>query len=397
MEKLTYDVVIVGGGVIGQTLAHQLAQLDLQIAIVDRMAFSQQTIGDDFDPKVYALNQQSQRILQTSGSWSQLARYAIYHEMMVWDERGGGEIHFSCQEVVEPNLGCIVEDHVLKQAILSTSQTQPQIDLYPHQQLTQLRIEPKQACLASTTHQWDAQLIIGADGARSWIRDQAGISVKQWCYGQQAIVAVVRTQAAHQRVARQCFSQTGPLAWLPLPDDHQCVIVFSTNDAQQYMQMKEASFADYLTQLAGARLGKTQLVSQRLTFPLMMKHAQQYTQHRLALVGDAVRAIHPLAGQGMNYGLQDVASLTNVVAQQYRSRRDYGAWHNLRAYERARKVASWQVIAAMEILKQVFVHPSRPLAVLRSAGLNLVDQLPGLKRYLIGQALQPGEMMEPIR
>ncbi|NKB46833.1 MAG: hypothetical protein GKR77_03520 [Legionellales bacterium] len=390
MEKLIYDVVIVGGGVIGQTLAHQLAKMGLELAVVDRNAFTLPAIGNHFDAKVYALNQRSQQILQDAGSGTRLTRYAPYHEMMVWDQRGGGKIHFSCQEVAQPSLGCIVEDQVLRHAVLTHSQAQPQIDLYPQQQLTQLHIEPQHACLTSPTHQWKARLIIGADGGQSWIRQQAAIAVKQWSYAQQAIVAVVQTKASHQNIARQCFTPTGPLAWLPLPDEHQCVIVFSTSEDQRYAQMNEALFADYLTQLAATTLGETQLVSQRMMFPLTMRHAKYYTQHRLALVGDAVRTIHPLAGQGMNYGLQDVAELVELIRQHHQARRDYGAWHNLRAYERARKAASWQVIAAMESFKQLFTHSSRPLAVLRSAGLNFVDQWPWLKRYFIAQALGIG-------
>jgi 2-polyprenylphenol 6-hydroxylase len=387
MGELTHDIIIVGAGVIGQALANTLAGAGMQVALIERHTLTQSAVTDDFDPKVYALNHESQRLLTAIDCWPQLARHAVFHDMTVWDERGGGNIHFSCQDVAKSSLGHIVEDKVLAQAIFSCSQAQPQIDLYSNHQLTELMVTNDAATLTSGAQQWRAKLLIGADGGRSWVRQQADIACHQWDYRQQAIVAVVKTQQAHHHVARQCFTKSGPLAWLPLPDKHHCVIVFSSSEFAYYSQLTDAAFNDYLSDSSITQLGDTQLVSQRMMFPLMMRHARQYTQHRLALVGDAVRTIHPLAGQGMNYGLQDVASLAEIILQHYRAKRDYGAKHNLRAYERARKAASWQVITMMEGFKQLFTRQAGPWVVTRSLGLTLVDRLPWIKNQFITRGL----------
>jgi 2-octaprenylphenol hydroxylase len=387
MGELTHDIIIVGAGVIGQALANILADGGMHVALIERHALTQNRLTHDFDPKVYALNHESQRLLTEIDCWPHLARHAVFHDMAVWDERGRGNIHFSCQGVAKSSLGHIVEDKVLAQAILSRSLAQPRIDLFPNHQLTELAVTCDEATLTSDAGQWRAKLLIGADGGRSWIRQQAGIACHQWDYQQQAIVAVVRTQQAHHHIARQCFTKSGPLAWLPLADKHHCVIVFSSSEFAHYSQLSDAAFNDYLSDPSITQLGDTQLVSQRIMFPLVMRHARQYTQHRLALAGDAVRTIHPLAGQGMNYGLQDVVSLAQTILQQYRAKRDYGAKYNLRAYERARKAASWQVIAMMEGFKQLFTRQAGPWVVARSLGLTLVDRLPWIKNQFIARGL----------
>ncbi|MBX9705636.1 MAG: FAD-dependent monooxygenase, partial [Gammaproteobacteria bacterium] len=235
---------------------------------------------------------------------------------------------------------------------------------------------------------YQAQLAIAADGANSWLRQQAGISVTQYPYQQRAIVATIKTELPHQNTAYQCFLATGPVALLPLDNAHHCSLVWSadTEYAEQLLAQSDAEFNRALSAVVESHLGKVQCVSQRLSFPLQMRHADTYVQPRIALIGDAIRTIHPLAGQGVNLGLQDAHALAHIITKAVAAKRDFASEQQLKKYQRARKSASLAMIVAMEFFKQAFARQDEKLKSLRHKTISTIEKRQWLKRLFAAVA-----------
>ncbi len=234
-----------------------------------------------------------------------------------------------------------------------------------------------------------AKLVVGADGANSWVRNQQDIPLTHWDYGHSAVVATIRTHEPHNQVARQVFTPLGPLAFLPLSDPHMSSIVWSTdpNRAEQLVAMSESEFNRALTVEFDSRLGLCKVVSERTAFPLKMRYARDFVSERIALVGDAAHTIHPLAGQGVNLGFLDAASLAQEVLALWQQGEDIGSKRNLRSYERWRKAEAAQMIAAMQGFKDLFEGDNPAKKLIRGIGMRLAGQLPGAKDEIMKRAL----------
>jgi len=238
----------------------------------------------------------------------------------------------------------------------------------------------------------NTSLLIAADGARSRVRDLAGFATREWDYGQRAIVATVRTRKAHEFTAWQRFMRTGPLAFLPLceaGDDHLASIVWSaeTQFAEELMQLDEKRFCARLGEAFEYRLGEIDAVSQRFAFPLRQRHAKTYAQAGIVLVGDAAHNIHPLAGQGVNRGLLDVATLHQEILRALARDLPLADYSILRRYQRARLGSNLSMMSAMESFKRLFGSRSLAINWLRNTGLRQVDAIVPLKKFIISAAL----------
>ncbi|KFI10042.1 oxidoreductase [Vibrio sp. B183] len=385
------DIAIVGGGMVGLALAAAFKDTDLRIAVIEsRVPDSELT--DLPDVRVSALSRSSENILRNLGAWNGIVerRAAPYSAMEVWEQDSFARIEFDAQKLAQPDLGHIVENRVIQLSLLEQVKQQSNVSLFMPAQCSSMAVGESEAWLTlDNGHALTAKLVVGADGANSWVRKQQDIPLTHWDYGHSAVVANIWTAETHDRVARQIFTPQGPLAFLPMGESNMSSIVWSIepNRAESLVAMSDEEFNKSLTAEFDARLGLCEVVGQRFAFPLKMRYARDFAVERVALVGDAAHTIHPLAGQGVNLGLLDAASLAQEVMTLWRKGEDIGTKRNLRSYERWRKSEAAKMIAAMQGFKDLFAgdNPAKKLA--RGIGMALVGQLPGAKDEIMKRAL----------
>lgn len=393
-----YDIVIVGAGLVGATLAcliaRQNAAHNLRIALVEGSSELHQYQGVNFDPRVVALTQASQNLFIAAGVWSAVTqqRACAYREMHVWDGEGTASIHFDCADVRQDYLGHIVENSVLLNALHQQLSQHPQISfIYPAKIIALARHENIQVELNNGST-LVAKLLIAADGAQSKVRDLAEFETREWDYGQKAIITSVQTELPHQATAWQRFMRSGPLAFLPLPDvdgKHFCSIVWSVEQvlADEIADLDDGEFAQRLAAAFEHKLGRVLGCAERFVIPLRQRHAKTYIQPQIALLGDAAHNIHPLAGQGVNLGLLDVA----VLAQELSRALDRGIplddFSILRRYQRQRIGNNLMMMSAMEAFKRLFGNSSLMLNWLRNSGIRQLDSLAALKKIIVKAAM----------
>lgn len=404
-SKQQYDVIILGGGMVGATMARLLADSSLQIAVIDRGNFkiatqsSSPDVEPDFDPRVSALTPASKQLLTDIGVWQTIARsrYCPYTNMDVWDAEGTGSISFSARDIDQDELGCIVENSLVLQGLYEQLQEFDNVQLLAGEVISRLH-EPATGFAALETESGaliSARLVIAADGANSILRKLAGFRTREWDYNHAALVTTVRTEQAHAATARQRFMATGPLAFLPLStgqaDDrqHYCSIVWSAEPelAEQLMAMDDEQFCQHLGQAFEHRLGKIKGCAQRYSFPLRQRHAVDYVKNSIVLIGDAAHSIHPLAGQGVNLGFQDALALQQVLLSGVATGREINDPLLLQRYQRARKGHNLGMMWIMEGFKHLFAQQSLPLRWLRNVGLKSVDNVGLVKNHLARRAM----------
>ena len=378
------DVIVVGGGVVGLSAALAMHQRGLSVALLDAGSLSVSPL--EISPRVYAVNHASQRLLQQLNVWDRLEkqRLSSYQHMHVWDAAKGAHIDFDARMIAGNRLGSIIDDSNLKHALLQEIATR-NIRLLPGSMVTGVDVRPECVEIQAGHHSVSAKLMIVADGAFSPTRELLHVPFTQWPYHQHALVATVQTEKKHQHTAYQIFTADGTLAFLPLADEHQCSIVWSSAPhlTQHRMLLSEEEFNQQLTTAFEAKLGQSTVISKRHAFPLHMRHVKQYCGSRWLLMGDAAHTIHPLAGLGLNVGLADLAAwlclLGNDNCNLYSKK-------TLGSYQRQRKYAVWQTIALMEGLKAMFLNPLPPIAALRGLGLKMCNHFTPLKRLFIEHA-----------
>lgn len=385
------DIVIVGGGMVGLALAAALKHSELRIAVIEGRVPSLE-LADLPDVRVSALSRSSEIMLRNLGAWQGIIsrRAAPYSAMEVWERDSFARIEFSANQMTQPDLGHIVENRVIQLALLEQVQKQANVTLFMPAQCQSLAVGESEAWLTLDNGQsLTAKLIVGADGANSWVRQQQDIPLTHWDYGHSALVANVRTVEPHQSTARQVFTPQGPLAFLPMSDPYMSSIVWSTepNRAQRLLSLSELEFNKILTAEFDHRLGLCEVVGERAAFPLKMRYARDFALQRIALVGDAAHTIHPLAGQGVNLGLLDAASLAQELLALWHQGEDIGLLKNLRGYERWRKTEAAKMIAAMQGFKDLFEGDNPAKKLIRGIGMQLVGQLPGAKDEIMKRAL----------
>ena len=395
---MNHEVAVVGGGMVGATLACALAKAGIRVAVVEAST-PLPPMGEGYELRVSAVTRASEAILRAIDVWNELPleRCGVFREMHVWDSTGSGAIHFDSADVGAETLGYIVENGAIQRGLDARMASLDTLNLYRPASIEGLEFEPKRVALRMTETRLSSRLVVGADGSHSRIRELAGISSDTGDYRQRAVVATVRTQLAHGETAWQRFLPDGPLAFLPLPGEH-CSIVWSTTPehAEELLAMPAEAFNAVLEEAFESRLGAVRLVGERGAFPLVHQHARQYVAERVALVGDAAHTVHPLAGQGANLGLQDAAALAEVLQRVLAKGRDPGRRSNLRAYERWRKGRNLLMEQTLSGFQWLFGSRLEPVRRARNLGLSFADQLPLLKRafmrYASGLAGDPPRM-----
>ncbi|WQN28402.1 2-octaprenyl-3-methyl-6-methoxy-1,4-benzoquinol hydroxylase [Stutzerimonas stutzeri] len=391
------DLIIVGAGMVGSTLALALEGSGLDILVLDASPLEAADFDPQggFEPRVSALSAASQRIFERLGAWPGMSarRVSPYTDMHVWDGSGTGQIHFSAETVHAEVLGHIVENRVVQDALLETMQRRGGQRLLGAARFERLERMPQGWQLTlDDGRQLNAPLLVAADGANSAVRRLAGCETREWDYLHQAIVTSVRCSEPHQRTAWQRFTDDGPLAFLPLErdgDQHWCSIVWSVTEleARRLMALDDVAFRAALGRAFEQRLGEVEEVDLRLCIPLRQRHAKRYVQPGLALIGDAAHTIHPLAGQGVNLGLLDAAVLAEVIeAAMARGERPEDI-RVLSRFERRRMPHNLAMMAAMEGFERLFQADPLPLRWLRNTGLKAVQALPEAKALFVRQAL----------
>ncbi|MCG6862306.1 MAG: UbiH/UbiF/VisC/COQ6 family ubiquinone biosynthesis hydroxylase [Chromatiaceae bacterium] len=397
---LELDIVVVGGGMVGAAFACACLDKGWRIALVETREPQRSWPAGEVDLRVSALNRASQRILDRLGAWGRIAQLGAspYREMHVWDSVGGGSIHFDSADLGESDLGHIVENRVAQLALWERLETSKAVRLLCPAAVEDIELTRDAVLLdLKDGRRIRASLLVGADGRDSRVRSRAGIPTRGWFYDQQAIVANVQVQAWHQETAWQRFLPTGPLAFLPLRDG-RCSIVWSATEsrAEELLALEEAEFRSELEVAIDRRLGSIGEIGPRAAFGLRLQHAEDYVKPRLALIGDAAHAVHPLAGQGVNLGFLDAAALAAALDEARDRRRDPGGLWALRRYERARRGDNMLMLAAMDGFKRMFSNELAPLATLRSAGLSMVDRIAPVKHLFMRHALGLGDDLPPL-
>jgi 2-polyprenylphenol 6-hydroxylase len=400
-----FDVAIVGGGPVGACAGALLARggvggRALSVALLEPHLPAP---GAPADTRVVALSRASERILMRAGAWSRISaqRLSPYERMRIWhasvSPSSGAVLVFDAADVGEPNLGYIAENRLLQGALLQAfSEAGGHLESAA---MTSLVISDEGVQLGTSRGVVSARLVVGADGARSALRQAAGLTAQTLSYRQTAIVATVATTKPHQGTAWQRFMRNGTLAFLPLADGTSS-IVWSADDelAAALLRMTDADFTEELDCASDLALGGTRLVSERASFPLNKVAAQRYVAQRVALIGDAAHVVHPLAGQGVNLGLLDAAALAQLVTAAAARREDPGALGVLRAYERWRKSELAAMAAAIDAFDRLLAHGAGPVARLAQHGLSWVNRSQELRRFFIYRALgMSGELPDVAR
>lgn len=385
---MQYDVIIVGGSMVGATLACLLGNAGKRVAVLEAYQPQAFTADDPFDLRVSAISRASQRALAAAGAWEGVSarRSTAYESMYVWDATGDGEIRFDAADLGEPDLGHIVENRVIQLALLDALAAIPHVDFYCPDALEDFQVDAEQVSVQLQSGQsLHAQLLVGADGAFSKVRQLAGMALDTQDYGQKGLVCVVQPEFSHQITAWQRFMPSGPLAFLPMANN-ACSIVWTlpADQADAKLHLDDAAFCRELAQALDYHLGEINSVGERAAFSLRGRHAQLYIQPRVALIGDAAHTIHPLAGQGVNLGIKDAVELAQQIQQ---AQGDVGSQRVLRAYERARRGDNVLTQKAMEGFRLLFGNTLTPWQMLRNSGLNLVNRMDFLKYEMAKRAM----------
>ncbi len=396
-ERLT--VIVVGAGPVGLLFAARLIRQEniqgLDIRIVD----AQSPVGWDanrIDPRVYALSRESQWLL--GESWPAIAarRISAYRGMCVWEgdsPEGESSIRFDSADVGEPDLGHIVEDSLLRRALLDEL-ARSEVDIRFGVGVESLDYldssgQGKLSIRMTDGTSVAADLVIGADGANSKVRAALGIETINKSYAQRAVVTHVSSMKSHAETAWQRFLPNGPLAFLPLSDGRSSIVwTNSEAEAERLLAADEEAFITELESASGGVLGALGSCGERLSFPLRLTHATRYTGPGVALIGDSAHAVHPLAGQGMNLGLRDAAVLADTIIAA-RLAGEYPADEFvLRRYERAQKAHNLAMQLAFDGINELFSgRIPEWAAAIRGIGLGMVDRIGPAKRLLMRRAL----------
>lgn len=382
MQTSQWDVVIVGGGLVGASLALALARQGRAVALVEGQTPNFATLEEGWDSRLYAISPKNQRFLSALDAWPGAERIGTIARMEVHGD-AGGEIAFDAAEAGGDALAWIVENRWLLAALwrrLAESEVHCLAGVRPETLVT----DATSATLTLSDGQvLRTKLLVGADGAHSWVRDQVALSARVDPYHQHGVVANFECEQPHGNVARQWFLGDSILAWLPMAGN-RISIVWSTFKPEALTELEPEALCDSVAAAGGHALGKLSLLTPPAAFPLRLISPQSVVNERVVLVGDAAHTVHPLAGQGVNLGFQDAATLAELTA----GTRDPGDWLLLRRHERARREAVTSMQLTCDGLFKLFHTKDVPgLVWLRNTGLNLTNRLTPLKRELIRHAM----------
>jgi 2-octaprenylphenol hydroxylase len=380
-----YDVVIMGGGMTGLSLAALLAKHDFAVAVVESGNFENKESA--LSARVSAMHLGSQQLFAYLDCWSAIKKFsAPLQAMKVWDHTHQSQLHFDSRDIDKTEMGWIAPNQMIVNALHEKLSRENKVDFFLSCLPRDFLIEKNHVHLTLNNNEiLQTPLIVGADGAHSWVRKQMPIHTHIRPYYQKAIVATIESELPHDSCAYQQFLKTGPVALLPLQHTHHTSLVWSADDvvSDALMQKPTEAFNHALTEALDFKLGKLTMLSERKQFPLIMRHADEYVADHFALAGDAAHTIHPLAGLGANLGLMDAACLTQVLIDARTSKRPLYTFQTLRRYTRWRKSENEGAIKCMRILKEIFAIDDPWFNIARSTGFNTIDQSDGMKSWLM--------------
>ena len=382
------DVLIVGGGLVGAALAVALAQAGLDIIVVDRIEAGGQ-LDAGFDGRASAIAQAPMRMLARLGVWEHLAESTPILDIRVADGASKLFLHYDHAEIGDAPLGYMVENRHLRSALFQALGSQAGVTYLAPAEITGTRREASGVRLTlKDGTALGAPLVIGADGRSSFMRGQTDIALTRWSYGQTAIVCTIAHEKPHNNVAHEHFLPAGPFAILPISGDRSS-IVWTERDSlvPELMALEEGEFLEALGVRFGDFLGALSLAGPRWSYPLALQFAHRCIAARLALVGDAAHAIHPIAGQGLNLGLRDVAAIAEVVIEAHRLGLDIGASHILERYARWRRFDAMLMLGLTDGINRLFSNDFAALRLARDLGLAAVNRSGPLKRFFMRHAM----------
>jgi 2-octaprenyl-6-methoxyphenol hydroxylase len=399
------DLLIVGGGLNGAALALAADRAGLTSTVIDALPEPERA-DPGFDGRSYALALASVRLLKNLGVWDRVAASAQpMHEIKVSDGRAGEGpspffMHFDDAEIEDGPMGHMVEDRFLRRALLDAMREAPEVTRISGDSVTAQAVEPGGVTLTlASGKSLCGRLLVGADGRGSGTATRAGITRTGWRYGQTALVAAVEHELPHHGVAHQFFMPSGPLAILPLPGNVSS-IVWSESDATaaRFAALDDDAFLEVLRPRFGDFRGDIALRGARYTYPLSLSLANSLVADRLALVGDAAHGVHPIAGQGLNAGLRDVAALAHVLGEARRRGEDIAAADVLARYQQWRRFDTATLALATDLTNRLFSNDNPLLRAARDLGMGVIGHLPALRRGFIREAAGlTGELPELMR
>jgi len=385
----SFDIVIIGGGLVGLSLARSLAGSGLALALIEPRPSALPPTGVNWESRVYALSPGSAAFLQSCGAWQRLPpeRIARVERMRVFGDDPGARIEFSAYDAGLRELAFIIENNRLHHALREAVREQ-ELRMHCPAGWSTLEFHESHAAIGlEDGTALTARLVVGADGAESRVRKHAGIAVRAADYRQLGVVANFSCEKSHDDTAFQWFMRDGVLALLPLPGRRASMVwSIAEERGRRLLALPEPALADEVEAASGGVLGALQVITSARGFPLKLQRVTHFTRPRLALVGDAAHNVHPLAGQGVNLGFRDARALSKVLGERG-PQGDCGDYALLRRYERARREDVLAMQAATDGLQKLFNNDAVLLSRVRNLGLTLVDRLPWLKSFLVHQAV----------
>jgi 2-octaprenyl-6-methoxyphenol hydroxylase len=380
-----YDVVIVGGGIVGLTCACNLKDSGLQVAVIE----SQSAPAAANRQRAYAFSPVSAKILDGLGLWQTVGpQLTPFKQVKLSDADYPKAITFRPQDGRTEAVYYSAEHRVLMAALQAQVQAAANIDYWCETQI--VTAQGRTLTIAQVTAQGSQQsvlttnLLVGADGARSWVRDLAQIKTLGWPYWQSCITAVLQPEHAHRNTAYEKFWPSGPFAILPLPDN-RCQIVWTAphDEAKALLALPKEQFLNELQTRYGNDMGQLTLVNEPMMFPVQLMHSRQYVRPGIALIGDAAHCCHPVGGQGLNMGIRDATALAQVIQLAAQKGEDIGSLGVLKRYQRWRKTENWFTLSLTDFLNRVFSNRFGPLLIVRRGGIWLLDGVVPLKRLIL--------------
>ncbi len=376
-----FDLAIVGGGIVGLTLACALKDTGLKIVLIEAKP---RDAGLQFR-RAYAITLMSGKIFAGLGIWDEiLPQITTFQQISLADEHYPAVVRLQPEDLGTDELGYVGEHHVIVQALLNRLEGAESITWICPAEVQQADYQADRVTLtlsiAGELQTVQTRLLVAADGSRSPLREAAGILTKGWQYWQSCITAVIRPEKSHGNIAREHFWASGPFATLPLPENRcQIVLTAPHAEAKKWLEVEESEFLAELERRYDGQLGKIELLGDRLLFPVKLMQSDRYTLSRLALVGDAAHCCHPVGGQGMNLGIRDAAALAQVIKTAHQRGEDVGSLKVLRRYERWRKFENLMILGFTDFLDRFFSNTVLPIVLVRRLGLHVMGAIRPLR------------------